>query len=124
MVKTRTWVILISCILLLAVAASLYLWLRPAKGHTANVYVDGALLYSIDLDALTAPRTYTVETDRGVNVIIAEPGRIRVESADCPDQVCVNFGWLSDSASPIVCLPHRLVIELAGETSVDAEVGG
>lgn len=32
--------------------------------------------------------------------------------ADCPDQVCVHAGWLTDSAAPIVCLPHRLVIRL------------
>lgn len=102
---------------------SAYLWLRPAGGHIARVYVDGELLYSIDLDTLTEQKVYTVETRRGVNVIVAEPGRIRVESADCPDRVCVDFGWLTDSAAPIVCLPHRLVIRLTGETSVDAEVG-
>ncbi len=124
MVKTRTLVTIILCILLLAIAASLFLWLRPAGGRVANVYLDGELLYSIDLDALTEKKTYTVETDRGVNVLVAEPGRIRVESADCPDQVCVDFGWLTDSAAPIVCLPHRLVIQLTGETDVDAEVGG
>lgn len=104
--------------------AAAYLWLRPAGGHVARVYVDGELLYTIDLDALTERQVYTVETDRGVNVVVAEPGRIRVESADCPDQVCVDFGWLSDSAAPIVCLPHRLVIRLSGEASVDTEVGG
>ncbi len=123
MVKTRTWVILLLCILLLAAAASLYLWLRPAKGRIANIYVDGKLYRAIDLDALTGREVCIVETERGVNVIVAEPGRIRVESADCPDKVCVDAGWLSDSAAPIVCLPHRLVIELSGDAPVDAEVG-
>lgn len=124
MAKTRTLVTIILCIFLLASVAAAYLWLRPAGGHVARVYVDGELLYTIDLDALTERKVYTVKTDRGVNVVVAEPGRIRVESADCPDQVCVDFGWLSDSAAPIVCLPHRLVIRLSGDASVDAEVGG
>ena len=45
-------------------------------------------------------------------MIRAEPGRIAVVAADCPDRICVREGWLSDSASPIVCLPHRLVIRI------------
>ena len=40
------------------------------------------------------------------------PGGIRVSFADCPDQICVDQGWLSGGRIPIVCLPHRLVIEL------------
>ena len=54
----------------------------------------------------------TVESDAGVNIIQIEPGQIRILEADCPDQVCVQAGWLTDSAAPIVCLPHRLVIRL------------
>ena len=41
-------------------------------------------------------------------------GRIRVESADCPDQVCVDQGWISDGTVPVVCLPNRLVIQIEG----------
>lgn len=123
MARTRTWVIVILAILVLSVAASVYLWTRKPGGHVARIFVDGELVREIDLDKLTVPERFTVTTDRGENVILAEPGRVRVESADCPDQVCVHAGWLADSAAPIVCLPHRLVIELAGETSLDAEVG-
>ena len=123
MAKTRTWILVILAILVLSLAASVYLLTRRPDGRVARIYVDGELIREIDLDALAAPERFTVATDRGENVVLAEPGRIRVESADCPDQVCVRAGWLSDSATPIVCLPHRLVIELAGETGLDAEVG-
>lgn len=123
MVKTRTWAAVIGCILLLAGAAAVWLWLRPAPGHVAEIYSDGALRYTVDLDRVREPQRLTVEGPRGVNVILIEPGRIRVESADCPDQVCVNAGWLSDSASPIVCLPHRLVIRLTGGAGPDTTAG-
>lgn len=114
---------MIAVILVLAVAASVYVWTRPAKGRVARIYVDGELVREVDLDKAAAQERFTVTTDRGENVVLIEPGRICVESADCPDQVCVHAGWLSDSAAPIVCLPHRLVIELGGETQLDAEVG-
>ena len=61
---------------------------------------------------MTEPFEFTLADERGSNVIRAEHGRIAVVAADCPDKICVNAGWLSDSASPIVCLPHRLVIRI------------
>ncbi len=124
MAKTGTWVIVILVILALSIAASVYLYVpRSAGGKVAKIYVDGELVRSIDLSAVSEPERFTVEAGGGVNVILAEPGRIRVESADCPDLVCVRRGWLSDSPAPIVCLPHRLVIELDSVGGIDAEVG-
>lgn len=123
MAKTGTWVAIILVILLLSLAASLCLWLRPADGKIAEIYVDGKLYKSVDLSKVTGSERITVSTERGVNVILLEPGRIRVEAADCPDKVCVDAGWLENSAAPIVCLPHRVVIKLTGKTALDTEAG-
>ena len=113
--------------LVLCVAASLWLDRRSAGGAVANIYVDGVCVLSVDLSELAAPESCIIPNGLGVNVIEMERGRIRVAEADCPDQVCVRSGWLSDSASPIVCLPHKLVIRLeadakapANETAPDA----
>ena len=114
MIKTKTWVLLISVFLLLSVAAGLILYLGPAPGTVANIYRDGVPVRSVDLSLVTEP------DERGSNVIRVEPGRISVAEADCPDGICVKTGWISDSAAPIVCLPHRLVIRIeqtaAGES--------
>ena len=64
------------------------------------------------MDSLSAPLTFTVESQGRTNTITAQPGRIRVESADCPDQVCVRTGPTDQTASPIACLPNRLVIQV------------
>lgn len=112
MVKTRVWLIGILLVLLLSAGAALWLGGRSAPGMAANIYQDGVCIASIDLSRITGMETYTVECDAGTNVIQIEPGRICVREADCPDQVCVRAGWLTDSAAPIVCLPHRLVIRL------------
>ena len=69
----------------------------------------------LDLSAVTDPYTFTVEGPGGfTNTILVEPGRIRVSQANCPDQVCVEMGAISDGTVPIVCLPHKLVIEIVG----------
>ena len=71
--------------------------------------------------------SFSVEGPAGANTIQAEPGRIRVSHADCPDQVCVHQGWISSAAVPIVCLPNRLVIEItthSAQEDLDAVTGG
>lgn len=112
MIKTRFWIAGITLTLLLSAGAALWLHNRSAPGMTANIYQDGVCIRSIDLSQVTSAETYTVDSDLGTNVIRIEPGRICMLEADCPDQVCVHAGWLTDSAAPIVCLPHRLVIRL------------
>lgn len=78
------------------------------------------MLYTLDLSR-ESDRIFTVKTDSGSNVIEIKDGKIRVQSADCPDQTCVRMGWLSSAAMPVVCLPHGLVIEFAdADDGVDA----
>ena len=113
MKKTSFWIILMAALALLSGAAALWLQFHGVGATIANVYMEGECVRSIDLTSLTETLTFTVEGPAGENVIEAEHGRIRVSHADCPDQVCVNMGWLSeDSAMPIVCLPNKLVIRL------------
>ena len=58
------------------------------------------------------------------NVVEVEPGRIRIVSATCPDQVCVRQGWISDSTVPVVCLPNQVIVEIVGgEGFVDTAAG-
>ena len=76
------------------------------------------------LDEVEESYSFVVEDEEGSNTILVEPGRIRVSEADCPDQVCVNQGFISDGTVPVVCLPHKLMIEIVGGGSeFDAAAG-
>ena len=126
--STRFWVILIGGILVAAAVLSFWLLQGQTDGTVARVYQDGVCIKAIDLSAVTEPYSFPVEwEDGGCNIISVEPGRICVSEADCPDQVCVRQGWISDSVAPIACLPHRLVIEISDsgeeDPGVDAAVG-
>ena len=115
--KTRTWLLLIAALAAVFALLSWHTLTRRASGRVAEVVQDGKVLYAIDLDRVTQPYTFTVEgPEGGSNVVSVKPGDLCVEAADCPDKICVEQGWLEDRASPIVCLPHRLVIRLRGET--------
>ena len=107
--KTLFWIGLFGA--LAALGAGVYALHGPA-GRQAAVYVDGELYRRVDLTAAAAPYEFTVETDWGWNTVQVAPGSIRVLDADCPNHDCVKQGAISDGAIPIVCLPHKLVIEI------------
>ena len=116
--KTRTYLLIFGAILALC-AAALLLLPRMGDGKTAEIYLDGELIRTVDLGK---NETFTVESERGSNEITVENGTIRVSAATCPDQICVRRGACSDGA-PVVCLPNRLVIRFPGSGETDVKTG-
>ena len=56
--------------------------------------------------------------DGDYNTIEVRGESIRIKGANCYDQVCVQFGFLSKPGETAVCLPHKLVVKVestAGE---------
>ena len=121
MKSTKFWITLVAGLLILGAAAAVIVWKLSPGGTVAEISQNGTVIRTIRLDRVTQAETFTVEGPAGSNTIEVEPGRIRVRAADCPDQVCVHQGWLSDGVTPIVCLPNKLVISLrAPEGGADA----
>ena len=118
------WLILLGVIVIISAFAAFQL--GQTSSSYAFIYKSGELTDAVNMAAVTAPFTLTLESDSSVNVVEIDHGRIRMLSADCPDGTCVRQGWISGGAFPIVCLPNRVVITLDGsdnEFGVDAVVG-
>jgi hypothetical protein len=112
--RGRFWGILFALIFLAGAGGFFLLRGMGQEGHIASVYVDGELRERIDLNAVVIPYDFVVETPWGHNTVHVEHGSIAVSEADCPDQICVHQGAIETGALPIVCLPHRLVVEIGG----------
>ena len=111
--KTKTWIVLFAALALLCIAAIVLM--NGGDRAVAEIVRDGEVVKRIDLSRVTEPETFTVEDGAGgYNVVTVEPGRIRVEDANCPDRVCVHYGWLERSRIPILCVPHKLMIRIVG----------
>ena len=114
-------------LLVVLLCAGVLLWQRlfPQAGVIAQIYQHGELVEELRLDQVTEGYTISLTgADGAENVVEVEPGRIRVQSANCPDQVCVRQGWISDASVPVVCLPHQVIIQITGgESHVDAAAG-
>ncbi len=110
--QTKIWICVLLALALLSTLGLVLARRYSSPAVTARITVDGELYREIDLRAVTIPYEFSVETEHGSNTVRVEHGRIAVISADCPDKICVQRGWAEDSLLPIVCLPHRLVIQL------------
>lgn len=123
---TKRACLLAGVILTILISCALVLVLRrngagADTSYLACIYQDGRLLQTIPLDQVRETYAFTLEaTVGGSNTIEVSPGGIAITQADCPDQICVRQGRITDSLLPITCLPHRLVIELKrADTSAD-----
>ena len=123
MFKTRTWVIVLTAAAL-ALSAAAYRTLSAKRETCVVRIVQGSdVLREIDLSRVAEEYSFTVDApDGGYNVVTVQPGRICVSEADCPDQICVLQGWLSDQTMPIACVPHRFAIVYQDAADADAAV--
>lgn len=90
-------------------------------GVYAVVKVDGQIVHQL---SLKQAGSFTVEGYQGGrNVIVVDEGSVYMQEADCPDKVCVRTGKISHTGETIVCLPHRVVVEISGQAaSLDSMV--
>ena len=116
--KTKNWIVVfvlfcVACLVLFAVLR------KPGSGTVAVISVDGVELQRVDLSRVRRSYDIPIDTPYGHNTVHVEPGAISVTEADCPDKVCVAMGKLTGDGIPIICMPHRLLIEIEGD-SLDA----
>ncbi len=105
-----------------AVCAAVLLSRGAADGGRAVIRVDGEVYSVVELDA-DEPYEFDIRTERGYNRLRVEKGCVSVTEADCPDKLCVKRGKAHPGDLPLVCLPHRLTVEV-GRADVDAVAGG
>lgn len=81
----------------------------------ANIKVDGKLYDNIPLSTNKGNKTFNVKTPHGNNTILITDSKIKVTLADCKDDLCIKQGEISKVGENIICLPHRLIIEIKGD---------
>lgn len=62
----------------------------------------------------------TVTTSLGTNIVQVKNGKVCVSEADCPNRDCVEQGWIEDSSQQIVCLPHKLTVNIEDPNTTSA----
>lgn len=113
--KQKNDAILIASLLLVS-ALGLTLLLCAEKGDTVTVTVDKTVYgtYPLDRDA-----EIPIRSEIGYNLLIIRDGEAFVESASCPDGICVSHRPIASDGESIICLPNKVVISVSSENSAD-----
>ena len=53
------------------------------------------------------------------NTLVIKDGKAYMESAVCPDQICVKHRVVSKANETIVCLPSKIVVKIIAEQGTD-----
>ena len=117
--KVKKWdVIIIGLFVIISFLPAAIFSIRANQevgGYYAVITVQGEIFDTVELTGHKGREEIIVETSLGKNIIEIVDEKIGMYEADCPDKVCYVPEYISKSGETIVCLPHRVVIEVKGE---------
>ncbi len=100
---------IIAILIAVTLWAAWFVFLRPSPpAHTATIWVDGRAIMEVEL---TTQYQYISLNYLGMPVNFeVENGHIRFIDVTCPDEVCMNTGWLEIEGQTAICMPNRVSV--------------
>ncbi len=111
----RSDILLAAALLLISAVGLIYLSVFRVEGTTVQITVDGE---PYGVYSLTEERTVEIPggaDDAWHNRLIIRDGKAWMESASCPDGICVSHRPIFRDGESIVCLPNRVVVTVTVE---------
>ena len=109
-------------------------WLSLKDGYTNDgvgtdgtrycqmLYTEGGIFFRWYEEGEEAPK---IPEGISYNTLKLSKSGVFMEASDCPDQICVHHRPVARGGESIICLPHKLVVEIrdeAGENGLDGMV--
>lgn len=104
-------IIIVALVMLLAMQLT-----RGEEGNQIQITLDGKIYGTY---ALSKDQTIEVKNGDFYNKVRIEDGKAYMEEANCPDGYCEEQGKISGHTQTIVCLPHKLVVEVLDNGEAD-----
>ena len=95
---------------------------KDYKETYAQITIEGKVYKNIPLSTHKGQDTIEIKTKYGLNVVELKDNKIAIIDADCPDKICMKPGFIESVGENLVCLPHKLMVEVKGETSEDGVI--
>lgn len=119
--KIRNDIILVAVILVIAAAGLLFFGLNKEMGSSVAVNINGEQTAVYPLSVNTEVTITTGENNEHINVLTIKDGKAYISEANCPDGICAETRAAQYVGETIVCLPHKVVIEIVAENT-DSEI--
>lgn len=101
-------------LLIFSLASSLIISRITSKGR-GNILVikqDSKIIKKVPLEK---DQEFKIEYKGHYNIVKIKDGKAFVSDADCSDKICTHMSPISDVGETIICLPHRLYLEVYSE---------
>lgn len=112
----KKWdLIIITVLLCLSFIPELIFGIMMSKKYNetyAEITLDGQPYKKVFLSAHRGENKINIKTAYGYNIIEIKDSSISIIDADCPDKICIKSGSISKPGELLVCLPHKLMIEI------------
>ncbi|WP_033829133.1 NusG domain II-containing protein [Bacillus andreraoultii] len=128
MIKRWDIIVVFSLVLLSFIPFFIFTYIQSDREtatsvNVAVISVDGKEVKRITLSDNQKTHIFDIhDGDGGVNTIEVKDNKIRIKSANCSDQVCVLTGFIKKPGETIVCLPHKVLIEIVSENQTSDEM--
>lgn len=116
--KKRDIIVMIG-ILLCCVILIVAIRMRDKAGAVALVKVDGKVVKTLPLRYDTEVRITGI--NNAENIIVVKDGYVYMKEANCKNHYCMKHKKISKDKETIVCLPHKLVIEVHAREKGDVD---
>ena len=115
----RNDVIMTGIVLLIALVSLGFFFLNKKEGSAVVITVNGEIYQQTELEQNNIIKIAQENGD--YNEVVIQDGYVWMTDADCPDKLCVKHNKIHYNHETIVCLPHKVVVEIIGgeENNVD-----
>lgn len=126
MLKRWDWIILIILIAISFLPSAVFSYHQSNISEEANVVarisINNEVVKEVTLTGHEGTEILHIpQIPAELNAIEVSDGKIRMPTANCPDQICVLTGYISQPGETIVCLYNQVVVEIVSTGNVDAE---
>jgi len=113
--------ILIGIVLILSlIALGTIKWFQSQNDAAQQVLIkhDGVVIQAYPFTEKTN-ETFLYEENGEMNRIVIKEGIVSMSEANCRDQICVKTQAISQNGGIIVCLPHKVTVEIFSADTVE-----
>lgn len=113
--------ILVGIILVISlIALGTIKWFQSQNDAAQEVLIkhEGVTIKSFDLTEKTNEE-FLYDEDGEINRIVIVDGVVSISEANCRDQICVKTQAITQNGGIIVCLPHKVTVEIFSENTED-----
>lgn len=114
----RNDIILISIVLIIAIAGWMFLKFNKSEGGYVVVTVNGIETENFPLNE---DKEITLTNGDGYNILVIKDGSARIKEASCPDKLCVKQHEVKYNGEALVCLPNKTTVKVVSDSNPETD---